>query len=97
MAVSADDIRHVAALARLEITEDEVQAMRQHFEEIMTYFNRLNELDLEGIDAFALKVEENIPWREDRAIDSSVREDVLAEAPHRYEDFFRVPRIVEEE
>ena len=97
MAVSADDIRHVAALARLEITEDEVQAMRQHFEEIMTYFNRLNELDLEGIDAFALKVEENIPWREDRAIDSSVREHVLAEAPHRYEDFFRVPRIVEEE
>ncbi|MDD2206120.1 MAG: Asp-tRNA(Asn)/Glu-tRNA(Gln) amidotransferase subunit GatC [Aminobacterium sp.] len=97
MAVSADDIRHVAALARLEITDDEVQAMHQHFEEILGYFNRLNELDLEGIDAFALKVDEEIPWREDKAVQSSVREDALDEAPYRHGDFFRVPRIVEED
>ncbi|WP_051461099.1 MULTISPECIES: Asp-tRNA(Asn)/Glu-tRNA(Gln) amidotransferase subunit GatC [Aminobacterium] len=97
MAVEAEDIRHVAALARLEISEEEVKAMHQHFEKIMAYFNRLSELDLQGIDAFALKVDEEIPWREDVEIDSSVREEALNEAPYRHGDFFRVPRIVEEE
>lgn len=96
MAISEEEVRKVALLARLEINEAEVQSMAHHFDSIMEHFNRLKELDLEDVDPFVVE-DSGAPLREDEVAEWGHREDVLSQAPDRHGDFFRVPRIVGEE
>ncbi len=97
MAVTEHDVRHVANLARLEVTDEELPALMRHFDGILAHFHRLNGLDLDDVDPFDAAAWELTPWRTDEAIEAGVREEALSEAPGRRGDFFRVPRILEEE
>ncbi len=96
MAISEQEVRKVALLARLEVDEEEVRSLAHHFDSILEHFGKLNELDLDNIDPFVMD-ETQTPLREDRAEKWELREDALNEASHRDGDFFRVPRIVSEE
>lgn len=96
MAISEQEVRKVALLARLEVDEEEVRSLALHFDSILEHFSKLNELDLANIDPFVMD-ETRTPLREDMVEKWEFREDALKEAPHRDGDFFRVPRIVSEE
>lgn len=96
MAISEQEVRKVALLARLEVDEEEVRSLANHFDSILEHFNKLNELDLDNIDPFAMDDAKAL-LREDRTEKWELREDVLNEAPHRDGDFFKVPRIIGEE
>ncbi len=96
MAVSEADVRRVALLARLEVTDEEARSLTEHFGKILEHFHRLQELELSEVDPFSLEGP-GTPWRSDEAKPWDGRDEILSEASRREGDFFVVPRIVEEE
>jgi len=97
MSISKEEVRRVSMLARLEIDENEIDSLTEHFSSILEYFNALQELDLEGIDPFVMEGVEGTPWRDDVTLQWNERSSVLSESPCSDGDFFKVPRILGEE
>jgi aspartyl-tRNA(Asn)/glutamyl-tRNA(Gln) amidotransferase subunit C len=90
------DIRYVATLARLALTDSEIDTFGRQLGELLAHVNRLAELDIESVPATAQVVESRNVMREDELRPCLDRERVLAEAPQRQGSFFRVPRIIAE-
>jgi aspartyl-tRNA(Asn)/glutamyl-tRNA(Gln) amidotransferase subunit C len=93
---STIDIRYVAKLARLALTEEEVEIFGQQLGDLLGHVNALSELDTESVPATAQVVESRNVTRADVLAPCLDRERVLAEAPQRQGAFFRVPRIIAE-
>jgi aspartyl-tRNA(Asn)/glutamyl-tRNA(Gln) amidotransferase subunit C len=96
--LSADpiDIRYVAKLARLALTEEEIERFGKQLGELLEHVNALNDLDIASVPATAQVVESRNVTREDSLRPSLDRERVLSQAPQRQGPFFRVPRILSE-
>jgi aspartyl-tRNA(Asn)/glutamyl-tRNA(Gln) amidotransferase subunit C len=93
-ALTRADVEHVAYLARLGLTEEELGRLEGQRNHILDQYATLAELDTEAIPPTAQTIElENI-LREDVARPSMPAEDVLANAPEREGDFFVVPAIL---
>ena len=88
------DIRYVAKLARIALTEEEVKVFGRQLGDLLTHVNALAALDVAGIPATAQVVESRNVTRDDTLTPCLDREQVLAEAPQRQGGFFRVPRII---
>jgi len=92
--LSRDDVAHVAHLARLGLTDDELARLEGQLNHILDQYAILAQLDTEAIPPTAQTIElENI-LRDDVARPSLLVEDVLANAPDREGDFIRVPPIL---
>jgi len=93
-ALTRADVEHVAYLARLGLTPDELARLEGQLNHILDQYAKLAELDTDAIPPTAQTIElENI-LREDVARPSMAPEDVLANAPQRDGDFFIVPAIL---
>jgi aspartyl-tRNA(Asn)/glutamyl-tRNA(Gln) amidotransferase subunit C len=90
------DIRHVATLARIALTDEEVEVFGRQLGDLLGHVNALAELDTASVPATAQVIESRNVTREDRPAPCLERERVLAEAPQRQGAFFRVPRIIAE-
>lgn len=90
------DVRYVAKLARIDLTEEEVTRFSAQLGDLLTHVNVLSELDTASVPATAQVVESRNVWREDVAGACLDREVVLEMAPQRQGPFFRVPRIIAE-
>jgi aspartyl-tRNA(Asn)/glutamyl-tRNA(Gln) amidotransferase subunit C len=90
------DIRYVATLARIALTETEVEVFGRQLDDLLGHVNALAELDTESVPATAQVVESRNVVRPDERTPCLDRERVLAEAPQRQGGFFRVPRIIAE-
>ena len=90
------DIRYVATLARLALTDDEIQVFGRQLGELLGHVNALAKLDTESVPATAQVVESRNVTRADMPVPCLDREKVLAAAPQRQGAFFRVPRIIAE-
>ena len=94
--LSRSDVEHVAFLARLGLTEDELDRLEGQLNHILDQYAKLAELDTEAIEPTAQTIElENI-LREDVVKPSLTVEAVLANAPARDGDFIVVPAILDE-
>ena len=96
MKLSREEVEHVARLARLSITEEEVKIFRQQLSDILTYIGKLNELDTSKVEPTSHVLDIQNVFREDHVTPGLSREDALAGAPEQEEGFFRVPKIIEE-
>ena len=96
MALKSDDIREVAALARLDLTDDEVRSMVTDLSRILEYVDQLSELDTAGVTPTAHAVELTNVMREDTPGSGLRAEEALANAPDRSGSFFRVPRVLQD-
>jgi aspartyl-tRNA(Asn)/glutamyl-tRNA(Gln) amidotransferase subunit C len=94
--ISRDEVLHVARLSRLHLTDDEVERMRQQLDAILAYVDKLRELDVEGIEPTAHAVPLVNVMRDDALVPSLSQEQALSNASDRAEEFFRVPRIIED-
>ena len=92
--ISADDVRKVAKLARLELPDAKVQAYTGQLERILDYVAQLEAVETEGVPATTRAVEVVNVTRDDSVNATPVREDLLNLAPQREGDFFRVPQIL---
>lgn len=96
MASDTIDIRYVATLARIALTDSEIETFGRQLGELLGHVSRLAELDTASVPATAQVVESRNVMREDELRPCLDRERVLAEAPQRQGPFFRVPRIIAE-
>jgi aspartyl-tRNA(Asn)/glutamyl-tRNA(Gln) amidotransferase subunit C len=94
--ISPEDVRHVARLARLALSDEELVRMRADMSAILDYMDKLRSLDTAGVEPTSHAVPLRNVMREDEPVPSQPREDMLANAPDRDGDTFRVPRIIEE-
>jgi aspartyl-tRNA(Asn)/glutamyl-tRNA(Gln) amidotransferase subunit C len=90
------DIRYVAKLARIALTDDEIDIFGRQLGDLLGHVNALAELDIESVPATAQVVESRNVMRADTLVPCLDRERVLAQAPQRQGAFFRVPRIIAE-
>ena len=91
MAITREEVLHVAKLARLELTEDEVVRLTEQLGAILEAVSKVSELDLSDVPPTSHPLELVNVWRDDEPGPSLPLEDVFANAPERDGDFFRVP------
>jgi aspartyl-tRNA(Asn)/glutamyl-tRNA(Gln) amidotransferase subunit C len=90
------DVRYVAKLARIALTDDEVERFGAQLGDLLEHVQALGELDVAAVPATAQVVESRNVQRADTVRPTLDRETVLAQAPQRQGPFFRVPRIIAE-
>lgn len=94
--LTAAEVQHVARLARLELTEGELEKLRLDLSAIVSYMERLGEVDTSRVPAtLGVQPQANV-FREDIAAESLGPDAVLANAPRREQNAFQIPRILEE-
>ena len=94
--ISREEVQHVARLARLHLTDEEAERMREQLDAILEYVDKLRELDVGGVEPTAHAVPLINVMRDDALAPSLPQEAALANAPDRAGEFFRVPRIIED-
>ena len=94
--ISREDVQHVARLARLEISAEDLVRMQAELSNILAYIDKLRSVDTAGVPPTSHAVPLTNVMREDESRPSLPLADMLANAPEAAGDFFRVPRIVEE-
>lgn len=91
MALSREEVLHVAELARLALTEDEVERLRGELSAILEAVGTVAELDLSDVEPTSHPLDVANVWAEDEPRPSLALDDALANAPDREGGFFRVP------
>ena len=91
MAISRDEVLHVARLARLALTDDEIERLGAQLNAILEAVGKVAELDLEGVEPTAHPLELVNVWAEDEPRPSLPVDEALANAPDHEAGFFRVP------
>ena len=92
--ISADDVRKVAQLARLELADETIATYTGQLERILDYVAHLEQVDTEGVPPTTRAVEVVNVTRDDAVTPTPVREELLNLAPEREGDFLRVPKIL---
>lgn len=99
MKITREDVLKVAALAHLEIAEDEVEMFRAQLDSILSYIAKLDELDTSNVEPMAQTLDSGAgmgtPLREDVEVPCTIIEEALAEAPDPAPPFFRVPKVID--
>jgi len=94
MSVTLKDVEHIAKLARLNFSEDELKEFTGDMNKILEYMEKLNELDTENVEPLSHPVEQINVFREDELKESVDREEALKNAPKSDEEFFKVPKVI---
>jgi aspartyl-tRNA(Asn)/glutamyl-tRNA(Gln) amidotransferase subunit C len=100
MKITREDVLRVAELAHLELSEPEVDTYQRNLDSILTYVEKLNELDTSGVEPMAQVVppgaqSAGTPLRDDVAEPCRIIGEVLAEAPDAAPTHFRVPKVID--
>ena len=96
MGIDRKEVEHIARLARLELTEDEKGLFTEQLAQIVDYFEKLQELDVEGVVPTCHVEEMTNRMRKDDPEASLSPEDALANAPESESSQFRVPLVVKD-
>src|SRR5688572_11984287 len=96
MSLSTEDVRHVARLARLALTDDEAETLRGQLSDILGYAEKVSEVATEDVPPTSHPYPLRNVWREDVVRPSLTPDEVLAAAPAAEDGRFRVPKIVGE-
>jgi aspartyl-tRNA(Asn)/glutamyl-tRNA(Gln) amidotransferase subunit C len=94
MAVTKKDVEKIAELARLKFTDDELENFTPQMNEILSYMDKLNELDTENVQPLSHPVEQSNVFREDDLKPSISAEDALKNAPSKDDRHFKVPKVI---
>jgi aspartyl-tRNA(Asn)/glutamyl-tRNA(Gln) amidotransferase subunit C len=95
MALTPEEVRKVALLARLELSEEEIETQAKHLNDLLQQFEALQALDVSGVEPTSHSIPIYNVFRADVVRPSLTREEVLANAPLARGGCFVVPRIME--
>lgn len=95
MKVSTETIDKIAHLSRLELSEQEKEAMTNDLTNIVTWMEQLNEIDTTGIEPLTHMTDEINAFRDDDAKNTLSRAEALLNAPQKDEAYFNVPKVIE--
>lgn len=94
MSVNKDEVKNIAKLAKLKLSDGEVEEFTGDMNKILDYMDKLDELDTEHVKPLSHPFEGTNVFREDELKKSIDREEALKNAPQRTEEFFRVPKVI---
>lgn len=95
MSVTLKDVEHIAELARLKFSDEELESFTHQLNQILEYVEKLNELDTENVEPLSHPVEGNNAFREDELKPSINREEALKNAHDSDDEFFKVPKVID--
>lgn len=93
MALSQEEVRHVAMLARLGLTDEQVEKLAVELNSIMGHIDKISELNLEDVEPMTHSIPVVNSMREDEVVKGLTREQALLNAPAREDDAILIPRI----
>jgi aspartyl-tRNA(Asn)/glutamyl-tRNA(Gln) amidotransferase subunit C len=95
MALDKATVAHIAALARIRLSEAELDPLAEELSHILTWMEQLNEVDTSGVAPMTSVMSAGLPMREDEVTNGGRREEILANAPRTAHGFFVVPKVIE--
>lgn len=95
MTVDLSTVKRVAHLARIAVTSEEAERMRDELNAILGFVAQLDEVDVTGVEPMTSVVEMAMKKRQDVVADGGKADDILANAPISEDGFFMVPKVVE--
>ena len=95
MSVDAATVRHIARLARIAVSDEEVSALAPELSNILGWIEQLDEVDVSGVQPMTAVIPNKLRLREDVVTDGGIRDAVLANAPNAEHGFFAVPKVIE--
>ncbi len=95
MSVDSATVRKIASLARIAVTDGEVDAMVPELNNILGWIEQLGEVDVMGVEPMTAVIANTLRLREDVVNDGGIRDRVLANAPAPEHGFFGVPKVIE--
>ncbi|MGC2198740.1 MAG: Asp-tRNA(Asn)/Glu-tRNA(Gln) amidotransferase subunit GatC [Stellaceae bacterium] len=95
MALDKATVAHIAALARIRLSETELEPLAGELSHILTWVAQLSEVDTSGVAPMASAAAVRLPMREDKVTDGGCRDEILANAPRTARGFFVVPKVIE--
>ncbi len=95
MSVTNEQVRHIARLARIAMSDEEIERVAPELNNILGWVEQLGEVNTDGVEPLTAVIEQKLRLREDAVTDGDIRDDVLANAPDAQHGFFAVPKVIE--
>jgi aspartyl-tRNA(Asn)/glutamyl-tRNA(Gln) amidotransferase subunit C len=95
MSVTPEQVRHIARLARITMSDEEIAALAPELNNILGWVEQLGEVNTEGVEPLTAVIDQKLRLREDKVTDGDCRDAVLANAPAAEHGFFAVPKVIE--
>ncbi|HWY13901.1 MAG TPA: Asp-tRNA(Asn)/Glu-tRNA(Gln) amidotransferase subunit GatC [Rhizomicrobium sp.] len=95
MSVDKKTVRHIARLARIALKDEQVEPMVNELNNILSWVEQLEEVDIAGVAPLTSVVEQSLRMRDDVVTEGGQADALMANAPQSEENFFVVPRVVE--
>ena len=96
MSIDIKDIKKVASLARIRMNDAELEAIAPRLSKIIDFVEQLAEVNTDNVDPLANVVDIELPLRKDIVNDGDCLEKILANAPEETQNYFVVPKVIEE-
>lgn len=96
MAITANEVKHVASLAKLEFTDEELEKFTGQMDEIINMVEQLGEVDTTGVSVTSTVTEEVNVMREDVAVKGTDRDLLMENVPEEQDGLIKVPAIIDE-
>ena len=95
MSVDTEQVRHIAKLARIAMSDAEIAALVPELNAIIGWVEQLAEVDTDGVEPLTAVIDQKLRLRDDAVTDGNIRDAVLANAPAAEHGFFAVPKVIE--
>ena len=95
MSVDSATVRRIARLARIAVTDEEVERLEGELSAILDWVEQLGEVDTEGVEQMVSVIPMEMKKRADVVTDGDCADDIVANAPAAQDHFFAVPKVVE--
>lgn len=94
MQISDEEVLHMAKLARINLSDDEIQDYKNNLEEILDFANTINQVNTDNIgETIGINENYNV-FRKDEIIQESNKEELLSNAPSQDDGMFRIPKVI---
>ena len=95
MSVSTEQVRHIARLARIAMSDAEIERLAPELNNILGWVEQLAEVNTDGVEPLTAVIDQKLRLRDDVVNDGNIRDEVLANAPEAQHGFFAVPKVIE--
>ena len=95
MSVTSDQVRHIAKLAHIAMSDEELDRLVPELNNIIGWVEQLGEVNTDGVEPLATVIEQKLRLRDDVVTDGDCRDAILANAPDAEHGFFAVPKVIE--
>ena len=95
MSVTNEQVRHIARLARIAMSDEEIERLAPELNNILGWIEQLAQVNTDGVEPLTAVIDQKLRLRDDVVNDGNIRDKVLANAPEAQHGFFAVPKVIE--